>query len=127
MQRSGAFVILCLKNTSKQKILFLSGNTALFHKALCISVSANKIDEVYASLAKTGSDIYIQRSRQLYQITPLRTKLFTWCMEDVEIVALADTSVHGKDNVVENMRDIDPDRWAAVLVTSCSMLLCYKK
>ncbi|KAL4223450.1 hypothetical protein ACF0H5_016921 [Mactra antiquata] len=72
-------------------------------------IPAHKIEEVYASLAKSSSDIYIQRSRQLYQITPLRTKLFTWSMENVEIVALADTSIHGKDNVVTTMKDIDPD------------------
>ncbi|XP_052800693.1 protein hobbit-like [Mya arenaria] len=72
-------------------------------------IPAHKIEEVYASLGKTGSDIYIQRSRQLYQITPLRTKLFTWCMDSLEIVALADTSIHGKENVVANMREIDPD------------------
>ena len=72
--------------------------------------AADKIEEVYASLSKSSSDIYKQRSRQLYQLTPLRTKLFTWVMDNLEIVALADTSIHGKDNVVENMKDIDPDR-----------------
>ncbi|XP_052234314.1 protein KIAA0100-like isoform X2 [Dreissena polymorpha] len=72
-------------------------------------IPAHKIEEVYASLDKSSSDIYIQRSRQLYLITPPRSKLFTWLMEDVEIVALADTSIHGKDNVVANMRDVDPD------------------
>lgn len=73
-------------------------------------LTAHKIEEVYASLAKSSSDIYIQRSRQLYLITGLRTKLFTWNMENVEIIALADTSIHGKENVINNMKDIDPDR-----------------
>ncbi|XP_060562860.1 LOW QUALITY PROTEIN: protein hobbit-like [Ruditapes philippinarum] len=72
-------------------------------------IPAHKIDEVYASLAKSSSDIYIQRSRQLYQITPLRTKLFTWSMENLEITAMADTSIHGKDNVITHMKEIDKD------------------
>ena len=75
------------------------------------NISAHKIDEVYASLARSSSDIYIQRSRQLYQITPLRTKLFTWSMENLEISAMADTSIHGKENVVKHMKEIDGDRY----------------
>ena len=71
---------------------------------------AHKLEEVYAQLDKSSSDIYIQRCKQLYQITPPRTKLMTWVMEGVDIVALADTSIHGKENVVKNMREIDADR-----------------
>ena len=32
-------------------------------------------------------------------------------MEDLEIVALADTSYHGRENVIKVMKDIDKDRW----------------
>jgi hypothetical protein len=52
----------------------------------------------YQSLARKSSDIYVKRSRLLYANTPMRTKLFTWTMKDLDIVAMADMSFHGKEN-----------------------------
>ncbi|OWF48647.1 protein KIAA0100-like isoform X2 [Mizuhopecten yessoensis] len=70
-------------------------------------IPADRVQELFDSLDKKSSDIYLQRSRLLYKKTPMRTKLFTWLMEDVEILAYADKSFHGKENVVKHMRDID--------------------
>ena len=64
--------------------------------------------ELFESLDKKSSDIYIQRSRLLYTNQPMRTKLFTWLMEDVEIIAYADMSFHGTENAVKHLKDIDP-------------------
>ncbi|KAK3084827.1 hypothetical protein FSP39_019738 [Pinctada imbricata] len=69
----------------------------------------DKVKDLYDSLGKKSSDIYIQRSRQLYATSPMRTKLFTWKMEGLEILALADLSYHGKDNVLKCMKEIDKD------------------
>ncbi|XP_062591853.1 protein hobbit-like [Saccostrea cucullata] len=74
-----------------------------------VIIPADKLQELYASLAKKNSEIYIQRSHQLYAQTPMRRKLFTWAMEDIEILALADLSFHGKENVVKHLREIDKD------------------
>ncbi|KAL3856242.1 hypothetical protein ACJMK2_011019 [Sinanodonta woodiana] len=74
------------------------------------SIPAHKLEELYASFAQRMSEIYMQRSRKLYSDgRPVSSILFTWQMEDLEIVAMADKSIHGKDNVVKAMRDIDPD------------------
>ncbi|XP_069135589.1 protein hobbit-like isoform X1 [Argopecten irradians] len=70
-------------------------------------IPADRVQELFDSLDKKSSDIYLQRSRLLYTTTPMRTKLFTWLMEDVEILAYADKSFHGKENVVKQMKDID--------------------
>ncbi|CAH1800950.1 unnamed protein product [Owenia fusiformis] len=70
---------------------------------------ASKVDELYASLRKKNAEVYIKRSMQLYRNAPIRTKLFTWQMENVEIMAFADTSLHGKENCVKQMREIDKD------------------
>ncbi|OPL21232.1 hypothetical protein AM593_04358, partial [Mytilus galloprovincialis] len=70
---------------------------------------ADTIEELYASLTKKSSDIYVKRSRLLYANTPMRTKLFTWTMKELEIRAMADLSFHGKDNAVKHMREIDSD------------------
>jgi hypothetical protein len=32
-------------------------------------------------------------------------------MENLEITAMADTSIHGKDNVITHMKEIDKDRF----------------
>ncbi len=68
---------------------------------------ASKIEELYSSLNKKSAEVYIQRSRQLYTTQPVRTKLCTWTLDDVDILALADPSLHGKENVVAQMKDID--------------------
>ena len=72
---------------------------------------ASKIDELYSSLNKKSAEVYIQRSRQLYASSPMRTKLFTWTLDNVDILALADSSLHGKENVVNIMKEIDKDTW----------------
>lgn len=69
-----------------------------------------KVDELYASLQKRNSDIYIQRSRQLYSSKPSRTNLFNWKLSDVEIKALADVSFHGEENVIRNMQTMNSER-----------------
>lgn len=73
-------------------------------------VVVSKREELYASLYKKSSEIYIQRSRQLYSNGPIRKQLLTWLMEDLEIVALADISYHGRENVIKVMKEIDRDR-----------------
>ncbi|XP_076453404.1 protein hobbit-like isoform X2 [Babylonia areolata] len=73
------------------------------------NISVVKKEELYASLYKKSSEIYIQRSMQMYGNGAMRTQLFTWLMEDLEIIALADTSYHGRDNVITVMTDIDKD------------------
>ncbi|XP_052074223.1 protein KIAA0100-like isoform X2 [Mytilus californianus] len=72
-------------------------------------IPSDTIEELYASLTKKSSDIYVKRSRLLYANTPMRTKLFTWTMKDLEIIAMADLSYHGKENAVKHMREIDSD------------------
>ncbi|XP_066552297.1 bridge-like lipid transfer protein family member 2 isoform X2 [Amia ocellicauda] len=68
---------------------------------------ARKIEELYTSLERKHIEIYIQRSRRLYTNTPMRKSLLTWTMSDLEVVALADQSLHGPEQVKEQMRDID--------------------
>lgn len=68
---------------------------------------ARKIEELYSSLEKKHIEIYIQRSRRLYVNTPMRKSLLTWTVSDLELVVLADQSLHGPERVREQLRDID--------------------
>ncbi|KAI4455969.1 antigen mlaa-22-related [Holotrichia oblita] len=71
-----------------------------------LHLPANKVEELYASLKKKNAEIYIQRSKQL-SAAPPRTRLFAWSMTNLQIMVLADPSIHGTDNVVRIMREID--------------------
>ncbi|XP_017127031.1 protein KIAA0100 [Drosophila elegans] len=86
---------------------------ALFDKKigeLCserLLVPAGTIESLYANLVKKNSEIYIQRSKKIRESGPVRTRLLAWIMTDVNIMAMADTSIHGYDNVTHIMREID--------------------
>lgn len=93
---------------------------------------ARKIEELYSSLEKKNIEIYIQRSHRLYSNTPMRKSLLTWTMSDLEIVALADESLHGPDKVLENMKDIDsispfPSEGLSLVIQWCRMMECSLK
>jgi len=77
-------------------------------------IPSGKVEELYSALTKKNAEIYIQRSKQMSKTAPPRTRLFAWLMSGVEIMALADPSMHGADNVVNNMTEIDPERYAYV-------------
>ncbi|XP_049792062.1 protein KIAA0100 [Schistocerca nitens] len=78
------------------------------YKSLLL-LPAGKIEELYASLNKRNAEIYVQRSKQMARAGPPRTRLFAWIMNNVEILALADPSIHGTENVVRVMNEIDHD------------------
>ena len=78
-----------------------------------------KVEAAYESLRQKTTDVYIQRAQQLYTIAPQRTSLLLWTLDDISIVALADPSYHGYDNVVRVMREIDPSRLAAFYNLLC--------
>ncbi|XP_054265215.1 protein hobbit isoform X2 [Macrosteles quadrilineatus] len=73
-----------------------------------LSLPAGKVEELYSNLNKLNSQIYVQRSRQMKQ-AGTRTRLFAWIMSDVEILALADPSIHGPEHVTRVMSEIDCD------------------
>ncbi|XP_075221262.1 bridge-like lipid transfer protein family member hobbit [Lycorma delicatula] len=69
---------------------------------------SGKVEELYANLNSMNGKIYVQRSRKMMQ-SGTRTRLFAWIMSDLELLALADPSIHGAENVVNTMTEIDCD------------------
>jgi hypothetical protein len=69
---------------------------------------AGKIEELYSGLSKKNAEIYIHRSKKMSLGS--RTRLFAWTMQEVEILALADPSVHGTERALAVMQEIDADR-----------------
>jgi len=83
---------------------------------------AEKVEAAYESLRQRTTDVYVQRARQLYTIAPQRTSLFLWLLDDVSVVALADPSYHGYENIVRVMCEIDPARSAIFVTALCSVV-----
>lgn len=72
--------------------------------------TASKIEELYTSLEKKNQEIFLKRSQKLYSTTPMRTALMTLEIRGIEINALCDPSMNGKENIIRHMKDIDPAR-----------------
>ncbi|EFA07873.1 UPF0378 protein KIAA0100-like Protein [Tribolium castaneum] len=74
-----------------------------------LHLPAGKVEELYNNLKKKNAEIYIQRSKQMLRAAPPRTRLFAWNMTNVEIMILADPSIHGTENVLKIMKEIDSE------------------
>ncbi|TNN01681.1 hypothetical protein fugu_011063 [Takifugu bimaculatus] len=99
-----------MKDESKEsakRLQLLDKKVADLRKQHGELLPARKIEELYSSLEKKHIEIYIQRSRRLYINTPMRKSLLTWTVSDLELVVLADQSLHGPERVREQVRDID--------------------
>lgn len=99
-----------MKDESKEsakRLQLLDKKVADLRKQHGELLPARKIEELYSSLEKKHIEIYIQRSHRLYANTPMRKSLLTWTVSDLELVVLADQSLHGPEKVREQLRDID--------------------
>ncbi|XP_026047563.1 protein KIAA0100 isoform X2 [Astatotilapia calliptera] len=99
-----------MKDESKEsakRLQLLDKKVADLRKQHGELLPARKIEELYSSLEKKHIEIYIQRSRRLYANTPMRKSLLTWTVSDLQLVVIADQSLHGPDRVREQLRDID--------------------
>ena len=65
-----------------------------------------KYDQLLRNLKKRNAELYIQRSRRLTEKYPARTRLLEWEMDTLEVMALADNSMHGKSNVINHLQVI---------------------
>lgn len=68
---------------------------------------AGHIEELYANLVRKNSEIYVQRSKKINEAGPTRTRLIAWILTDLQVIAMADPAIHGKENVTQIMREID--------------------
>lgn len=99
-----------MKDESKEsakRLHLLDAKVAALRKQHGELLPARKIEELYASLEKKNIEIYIQRSHRLYANTPMRKALLTWTMSDLELVALANESFHGAEQVLQQIQELD--------------------
>ena len=91
----------------------------------------SQVESLYQQLQQRDAQLFVQRAGQMYQTSPMRTRLLLWTMESLEVWALADPSLHGRAACVGQMRRIDPlspwpdeepafsTLWCRELVASC--------
>lgn len=99
-----------MKDESKEsakRLQLLDRKVAELRKQHGELLPARKIEELYASLERKHIEIYIQRSRRLYANTPMRKSLLTWTLTQLELVVVADQSLHGPERVRTLLREID--------------------
>lgn len=88
------------KKTLDQKINELRSQRLL--------LPAGYVEELNEKLIKKNSEIYIDRSKKMYETTP-RTRLFAWIMTDLKLYFMDDPSIHGYNNVTRTMQEIDEE------------------
>ncbi|XP_059093056.1 protein hobbit-like [Tigriopus californicus] len=74
-----------------------------------ILLPSNKIEELFANLLKKNAEIYIQRSKNLRQKTPRRTRLMQACYNSLKLHILSDQSLAGWENMTKFMKGVESD------------------
>ncbi|KOB78972.1 Uncharacterized protein OBRU01_01431 [Operophtera brumata] len=77
---------------------------------------AGKVDELYAALRAKDAQIYVQRCRAA---PPPRTRLVACCLSGLKIIALADPSIHGTANAVDELYAALRAKDAQIYVKRC--------
>ncbi|XP_054167935.1 protein hobbit-like [Oppia nitens] len=72
-----------------------------------ILLPASKLEELHNLFAKQNADTYIERSKRLYDSSPMRTRLFTVRIEGLELEVVADSSYNTYEQKVSILKRID--------------------
>lgn len=72
-------------------------------------ISGKKLDELKRNLKEKNAQIYIDRSKEMYEDRPPRKTLFLIFFKQIELSVLADDSLHGQENIISHMTTVDPD------------------
>ncbi|XP_035390057.1 protein KIAA0100 isoform X1 [Electrophorus electricus] len=99
-----------MKDESKEstkRLRLLDRRVAELRKQHGELLPARKIEELYSSLERKHIEIYIQRSQRLYASTPMRKTLLAWSVTQLELLALADPSLHGPERVRQLLGQVD--------------------
>mgnify|MGYP003729610511 CR=1 FL=1 len=73
-----------------------------------LMLASSIVDELNRALAKKNSDIYIQRSKQLYSSEIRQIPLFSTVIEEIDMKVLADSSFHQHKDIKSIVKTLDP-------------------
>ncbi|KAL0271984.1 UNVERIFIED_CONTAM: hypothetical protein PYX00_005130 [Menopon gallinae] len=94
---------------SLMRLKMLDAKVAELSKTHLLSMPPGKVEELYENLSKKNAEIYVQRSKQMNKQSPPRTRLLAWMMTEVHVMCLADPSLHGTENVIQIICEMDPE------------------
>ena len=72
-------------------------------------LSAKKVEELRRNLKEKDSQIYIERSKNMYEDNPPRKMVFQTFMRGLDLCILADESYNGDKNALIKMASINPE------------------
>uniref|UniRef100_A0A7M5UVQ0 FMP27/BLTP2/Hobbit GFWDK motif-containing RBG unit domain-containing protein n=1 Tax=Clytia hemisphaerica TaxID=252671 RepID=A0A7M5UVQ0_9CNID len=72
-------------------------------------LSGKKLDELRRQLLERSAQIYIERSKEMYEDRPIRKVLFRTALKGLQLAVFADESLHGRSNVLKHMATLDSD------------------
>ena len=83
-----------------------------------------KIEELLTNLSKKNADIYVQRAKEMNKVES-RTRLFECNLGSVEVAILADPSMQGRDNILQQLVQCDPQSpWPDLASLAFTTLWC---
>lgn len=74
-----------------------------------LMMASSIVDELNRALNKKNSDIYIQRSKQLYSSEVKQVPLFSVVIEDIDLKLLADSGFHQHCDIKRLMSSLNPE------------------
>lgn len=74
-----------------------------------LMLASSAVDELNKAMAKKNSDIYIQRSKQLYSSGSKQVPLFSVIIEEADLKILADSSFHKHQDIKALIKTLDPE------------------
>jgi hypothetical protein len=84
----------------EEKILEILKENPLFPKS--------KIDALYQKLTIKDAQIYVDRIKQ---VQSTHRQLLLWTLKDFQLNAFADQTLHGKENVIAFMQNVNPETY----------------
>lgn len=74
-----------------------------------LMLASSTVEDLNRALAKKNSDIYIQRSKQLYSSEVRQLPLFSVIVEEGDLKLLADSSFHKHDDIKAIIKGLNPE------------------
>ncbi|XP_040574353.1 protein hobbit [Lepeophtheirus salmonis] len=74
-----------------------------------LMLPVNKIEQIFTDLSRKNTDIYIKRAQNYHAKSSKKAKLWSWSISSMQLMVLADSSMHSPDAVIDFIQSIDQE------------------